>query len=483
MARTISLHLAFAAGAITLAAPSGCHVATEPPPARYPNVAPGTQPSTQPAVVSLQGAQTPPMYSQLLPIDLPAAVHVALAGNLDIQQARQRVEAQRGRLQSVEGEAFPVFSPAVLFGAINGGGQSNPVGMILSVHHTVLEPYLLVQWVITPGKVINDVVAARKRLLAANYDNRATVRETLRLAATRYYELALAQANVAAVHQDIAEAVELVRITNSRLRNGVGLPADVAQARAELAAREQDLILALRAFYRNSVALAQILDLDPTVTLVPRPASLPQTTLVRSDIPTDALLLLAVEHRDDLQGVRALMAAAAADRKSAFWNGFSPTVQATGLVGAIGARADVNGTAHDYGLRGTESGAVSAGWSIGLSSFGNLRTARASEQSAYLDAKQRVEAVRSEVVDAQQESAAQSALIAKAREQLQYGQDALRLARANLQVGTMTTLDVLHAQTVLAQARLRFSQAVLRYNQAQVKLLAAIGILDERSLL
>jgi outer membrane protein TolC len=157
-------------------------------------------------------------------------------------------------------------------------------------------------------------------------------------------------------------------------------------------------------------------------------------------------------------------------------------VQLNGLVGAIGARADVGGRNHNFGLRGTESGSVSAGWSIGLSSFGNLRTARAGEQSADIDARQKLQAVRSEVVLAQQESAAQSALIPKAREQLNYAQDALRLARANLRAGAMTTLDVLRAQSVLAQARLRYSTALLRYNQSQVNLLAAIGILDNRSL-
>ena len=43
----------------------------------------------------------------------------------------------------------------------------------------------------------------------------------------------------------------------------------------------------------------------------------------------------------------------------------------------------------------------------------------------------------------------------------------------------MTTLDVLHAESVAAQARLRYSDAVVHYNQAQVKLLASMGLLEE----
>jgi len=46
----------------------------------------------------------------------------------------------------------------------------------------------------------------------------------------------------------------------------------------------------------------------------------------------------------------------------------------------------------------------------------------------------------------------------------------------------MTTLDVLQAQDALTQARLRHILAVVGYNQAQVNLLAAIGLLSKDTL-
>ncbi len=52
-----------------------------------------------------------------------------------------------------------------------------------------------------------------------------------------------------------------------------------------------------------------------------------------------------------------------------------------------------------------------------------------------------------------------------------------------LQAGAMTTLDVLQAQDAVARARLRHAEAVVRYNQAEVDLLAALGLLDMSSLL
>ncbi len=46
----------------------------------------------------------------------------------------------------------------------------------------------------------------------------------------------------------------------------------------------------------------------------------------------------------------------------------------------------------------------------------------------------------------------------------------------------MTTLDVLQAQDAVTQARLRHAEAVVQFNQSQVNLLAALGLLDELTL-
>ncbi len=58
----------------------------------------------------------------------------------------------------------------------------------------------------------------------------------------------------------------------------------------------------------------------------------------------------------------------------------------------------------------------------------------------------------------------------------------MRLSQANLQAGTLTTFDVLQAQDAVAQARLRYAGAVVNYNQAQVDLIAAVGLINAESL-
>jgi hypothetical protein len=59
----------------------------------HPSVAPDAQPT---ATLKVDPSQIPTMYRQMLAVDLPTVARVAMARNLEIQQAQQRVEASRG---------------------------------------------------------------------------------------------------------------------------------------------------------------------------------------------------------------------------------------------------------------------------------------------------------------------------------------------------------------------------------------------------
>jgi len=80
-------------------------------------------------------------------------------------------------------------------------------------------------------------------------------------------------------------------------------------------------------------------------------------------------------------------------------------------------------------------------------------------------------------------SARDWSLATLSRQQVTSAEEALRLSEANLRAGTMTTLDVLQAQDAATQARLRYARAVVSYNQSQINLLAALGLLFEDALL
>ncbi|MFQ5413009.1 MAG: TolC family protein [Phycisphaerae bacterium] len=477
-------------------------------------------------VLRLDAGDVAPMYTEVLAVDLPAVVDTAVAQNFEIRLARQAVIAARGRLESTVGAVFPALVPTALFEHVEGTVRATE-GNLVGVGFNTFQPSIAVQWVVNPGRVIKNIVAARKRLSASAQQERAVVLETLRTSVVQYYDLVLAQSRVSAAHQGVTEAEELLRINKLRTATGTGVLADELRAEARVAERRQDLISAMRRFYDASVALAVTLHLDASVTLVPNVGELPLKHLVRPDIDIVDLLDMAVAFRPDLERVRTLVEALAADTGATWWGAFGPQFQASYQYGGITGHANnvvpaegipsnliinpasptgsfspnpaANGFIREGILRGSrraqgrgdqtfgfsdqQRASAGVGWRLSVSAFGDLKTAKAVEKQARIDAERQLDRVRAEVVSTMQASHANLELIALSHRQVVAADEALRLTEANLEAGSMTTLDVLQAQDTVTQARLRHAEAVVRYNQSQVNLLAALGLLDKATLL
>ncbi len=491
----------------------------------WPDVSPIAQPATE-QLLELDPSQVEPMYQELYSIDLATVIDVARAENFDILLARQQVEASKGAFQSAVGSACPVLAPTALFEWVDGTVRATE-GNLVGVGFNTFQPSIVIDWVINPGQVIYQIIAAKKRMHATEHREKAVIMDALRRSVVQYYDLILAQAQVEAVRQSVNEAAELLRITQVRAGIGTGVPADELRAEARLAERKQDLALALNAFYRASVALTLTLHLDATVTLVPRAEQVAPTRLVRTDLGIDELLALAVQFRPDLESIRTLAEAAADEHGATWWgalglnfnvgyqyggitghannvidgegipsnlvlNPFSPTGSFSGspLAGGLikesilrGSRRSAGHDDQTFNFKGQQRASARAGWRLSASMFGDMKSASAAERQAALRAERQLDQVRAEVVTAAQASSTNSQLIGLANQQVVAAVEALRLTQANLQAGTMTTLDVLQAQDAASQARLRYAEAVVRYNQSEVDLLASLGLVDRHTLI
>jgi outer membrane protein TolC len=464
-----------------LAAPlllSGCGATDVPLPARAAvDLAPARRESPADRIEVARSAA--PMYRELLPIDLVSAARVALAGNDELELARARVAQREGEASRAAGALVPVLSPGLAFEKVDGAVRAT-AGNAIDASFVTWSPFLLAELVVNPGKASWELVAARKRLLAAKHAERAQQVETLRRAALDYHALLLAQVRVDAARRSVAEARELLRITQARARAGTAVQADERTAQAEVARREQDLILALRAFEESSIGLAVTLDLDPAVTLAPSEERVELRTLVRDDVGIDELLAIAVEQRDDLAAVRALYDASSASSRAARWSAFGPTAALGARYGGIrGSAEDVEGLGdvsyalHDQ-LRLGAAGSAQLSWS----SLGDVEVADAIGRQAGVAAARSLLAVRAQVVAADRDRRAQRELVPLARDEVAAADEALRLARRQLEIGTLTALDVLQRESAAARARVAHATALVRHNQSQIDLLAALGVLD-----
>lgn len=493
-------------------------------PIELPNVGPAVQPGDG-QVLKLDPSQITPMYRELVSIDLPSVVRVALAQNFDIHLARYEVEAMRGEYESILGSAFPVIAPFAMFDYVDGTVRATE-GDLVNVGFRTFQPAIAVEWVVNPGQVIYNIIAAKKRLRAVEHQEEAVLMATLRDAVGQYYDLILAQATIASDRQAVTESEELLRITKVRSRTGTGVVADELRAEARLAERKQDLAIALNRFYLASIALNVTLHLDSIVTLVPKVERLFPTQLVRDDYDIEDLVALAIQFRPDLQSVRELLEEATAKKGSIWWGAFGPQFQASYQYGGITGHANgvdqgqgipsnlivnpasatgsfsgnpltnglikegilrsSNRLARDrdktFSFRGQHRGRGGVSWRFGLSAFGDLKSAGARYEQAVIAAERLVDQVQAQVAGTVHTSKTNHELIELASQQVASAEEAMRLTQANLRAGAMTTLDVLQSQDAVSQARLRYAEAVVRYNQSQVELLAALGVLQPEAL-
>ena len=443
--------------------------------------------SGKPPTFHIDRARVPAMYSELLSINLAAVVKVAQADNLDIKIARQQVEESRGRLASSVGAAFPILAPTAIFNYNNGVARST-AGNIVTADFSSISPAAAIQWVVNPGQVIYNVVAAKKRLNASRAGQASIIEETLKNSAIQYYQLVQAQADVVAARDAEADAEELLRFAKLRLKAGTAIPADVASAEAEVASRRQGVLLALNRFYHDSADLATTLNLDPTVTLVPSVNSLKANRLVRKSISIGQLIKLAVEYRPDLQQVRELVRAAQAEGGAVAWGDLGPTLTAGYRAGEIEGRYyNVTGKGppanQNYSLHGYQNFQAGGGWQLGLSTFGDIQTAKARERIAAIRANKRLALVEAAVVKALQDSRTNAQLIPISADQVRSAQYALNIIKVNYKAGTVTSLEVLVAESQLAQAQRDYAAAIAHFNQSQIAIVGAVGLVSNRAIL
>jgi multidrug efflux system outer membrane protein len=415
-----------------------------------------------------------PMYRELLPIDLANVIEVAMAQNVDIRQARERVVAAQGQYESSIEGIVPSISPSIGVTRLKGVNTS-VVGVLTPANFTILSVAALVKFALNPGQAYYEVIASKKRLLGTEQQERFVVLSTLQRSLTQYYDLVLAQVRVAVARDAVTEAEELLRLTSLRLKTGTGILADDDRARAALAARRQELTLAIDAFYEGGLSLAVTLNLDPTVTLIPKPNEIEAMALVRDDLSIEDKLDLAVAWRPDLQSVRNFAEAAGATARSVVWGGVGPQLQAGYQNGVLRSQTlDITS-----GRPEQQIATASVGFSLSLSILGRIKTADAVKRQAILEAERTLIAVRAEVVRTSQRNTTQVQLIPLAKLEVDSATEALRLARENLKAGNALVDDVLLAEDALNTARQHYAAAVVNYDQAQVNLLAALGILDK----
>jgi outer membrane protein TolC len=326
---------------------------------------------------------------------------------------------------------------------------------------------------------IFEPAAARQRVAAAAFDARAANNDVLLAVAVQFFALQGAEARLAALRQSDAEIGDVVRVTANFARIGQGKQADADRAESEsrllkiqTQRAEEDIAVA-------AAELARLLDSDPTTRLHPAGPPLAPLDLVPPAEPLERLVQAAVVNRPEIAARTADIRLAEARLREEQVRPFVPLLSAGYSAGGFGGGGDQ--TDPRFGrFSGRQDFDVLAVWSLENLGLGNVavqRRRRAEAGQAVAERVGTIDRVRREVADAFAEVAARRLEMTAARQRLAATQESYRLdfSRTRNLAERGLPIELLNSVTTLAAARQELTGAIIGYNQAQFRLIVALG--------
>ena len=400
------------------------------------------------------------------PISLPEALDEALEQDFDLALARADEQIAREHRYIADAGLYPSLEVGLFARRLNGRVQGS-FGFIMDTSYsTYIAGAALVYRANIVGQ-LKHAFAARQIVEAAQFDRLDTEQRLILRVFELYQDLLLAGVAMEVTHDIVVRSEQFLKVIRARTEGGLSLGADVARAEAKLAVDRQDLIQARNLMVNTGTRLAVVLRRDVDVVLVPTDDHLSPTPLPPPSDPHSPA-------RPDLQAADRRAAAASRLVSSARWDLYFPELRA-----ALG-HVQLGDTTDD--LEGRDQRAGLLMWDLSPAAFGEIRQRRAEEHRARLQLARLENRAAGEIRRAQEDLEGARGRIPLAEDGFRAANDALRLSEARFKVGTGIALEVLDAQNVLAQARFNFARAIVDYNSAQVRLLAASGTIDRSSL-
>ncbi|HRE83246.1 MAG TPA: TolC family protein [Opitutaceae bacterium] len=408
-------------------------------------------------------------------IDLPTALRLAGANNLDVEIARARLDEARAAHGSARARYFPWISPAITVRRHEGNIQ-NVEGRILDVDKQSLAAAVTLNAQLDLGETYYQNLVARQVVKANEAALAGRQREANFRAAAAYFELTRTQATVLASEEAMritSRHAEQISVTTEL---GITFVGDAARVRA---ARERaELTLARsRADQRIAAArLAEVLRLDPAIELTPVDADLAPLTLEGHLENLGVLISRALAARPELDEAGARLLSAQTGRRASKNAPLIPTIGAQATLGGLGGGPSGSSLSRDYGSSGDYALGVS--WRVGpggLFDNNRQRETAAREKQAELEMEKLRDAVRLQVVETHARLMSLAVQIELARKTLEAADQTARLSRQRRETGVSGALEDLQAEDELLRARRDYLAIIADYNLAQYALRYVTG--------
>ncbi len=434
------------------------------------------------------------------PIDLPNALRLAGARELDIALARRRVNESiadlqyawaqwlpslflgptwyraDGQVQTVTGQVQNVNRSSLFLGGV---AATTAPGYAAPSPGTGYAPLNGSSAVFRFSDAIYMPIAAQRVVNANKAGVHAANNDAILAVAEAYFDLQQTCGLLAINREAVANAKELSDVTGSYARTGEGLEADHRRALTELYHRRKDVQLQTGQLLAASARLVELLVLNPQSVIAPVEPAECIITLIPDDVPLDDLVTRGLQNRPELASAQELVAASVARLKQARLRPFIPSLAFSYAGGGFGGgQGSFFG---NFGSRGDV--AASLFWELQNLGFGDvaiMRRRRFENEEANLQKLKIAARVAAEVVAAYETKQAAVRQIKEARDTVAEAVESLKLNMINIRQGAelpraTRPIEVLQPIQALVQARTDYLESVLGYNREQYRLNRAIG--------
>jgi outer membrane protein len=444
-----------------------------------PGASPAPQVPWQPPAeaVELTGADTsavaavpPDIAERIRRLTLAEIVDIGLQNNASTRLAWANAQAAAAAYGSARGERLPT---------VDGDVTATRLKTVASQGRTAVQ-----QSVITPSVSLSYLLfdfggrggriqGSRQQLLAAGFTHNAAIQDVVLQIQVAYFQYLATRSLVGAQRTTLAEAQANLEAAEERRRVGLATIADVLQARTAASQAQLDLQSTEGNLQTTRGALALALglpanlpyDVDSTA------AAAPVAALADS---VDALIASALRGRPDLAAARSEAEAARAGIGAAR-SSLLPSLSLSATAGRTYATTIPNG-ANSYNL--------ALGLAIPLfNGFSRQYDLRAAEYEAQA-ASARTETLRQQVVyqvfSAYYTLQTSTRRVRTAEDLLASAQQSSEVALARYKAGVGSVLDLLAAQSALANARAQHVDARLTWSVSLAQLAHDAGVLDPK---
>src|SRR5947208_11071205 len=363
----------------------------------------------------------------VLTIDLPSALRLAGARNLDVQLAREKVAEAYAAEESAIERFFPWLAPGVAYRRHDNLIQ-NTEGLIEEVHKQSYAPGGTVAAQTDIGDAIFKSLEAHQLTTAARHGLDAQQQETTLAAARGYFDLAAAHEAVGVAREALRVSTDYAAEMDRAVEAGIAFKGDALRVKVQ---RQRDAIALRRAGENVRLASAtpvQILHLDPIVELTPRDGSVVPLSIVSAKESLGDLVSQALAARPETPQSAALLSAAQHAKNGSVYGPLIPSVGGQAFFGGLGG--GMNSETGHFGE--SEDYVALLNWRIGpggLFDFGNIHAHQARVRSAAFAVDKVIDQVANEVITSHTRLRSLTDQIATAKQSLSDSAEALRLGQ------------------------------------------------------